>query len=91
MGFSKESVITDIMSVHGQNLYFEGRGPSPCFNMISWISSQNRQFTSFVLIVCFKGVMSHQRSVCEFISIYGNSFGVSDSVCTCVHVCYMHA
>ena len=48
-----------------------GRGPSPCFNTISWISSQNRQFTSFVLIVCLKGVMPHQRSICKFISIYG--------------------
>ena len=27
-------------------------------------------FTSFVLIVCFKGVMPHQRSICKFISIY---------------------
>ena len=34
-------------------------------NMISWISSQNRQFMSFVLIVCFKRVMPHQRSICN--------------------------
>ena len=63
----------DTMSAHGENLYFEGGGggASPCFNMISWISSQKRQLTSFVLIVCLKGVMQHQRSICKFISIYG--------------------
>ena len=51
-----------------------GRGPTHCFNMISWISSQNRQFMLFVLIVCFKGVMPHQRSICKLISIYGTLF-----------------
>ena len=61
-----------IQGVPMERIYIlRGRGPSLSFNMISWISSQNRQFTSFVLIVCLKGVMPHQRSTCKFISIYG--------------------
>ena len=68
-----------------------GRGPSLCFNMISWISSRNCQFMLFVLIVCFKGVMPHQRSTCKFISIYGTLLEwaiVYGHVCmfvTCMH------
>ena len=51
-----------ILGVPMERIYIlRGRGPTLCFNMISWISSQNRQFMLFVLIVCFKGVMPHKE------------------------------
>ena len=44
-----------ILGVPMERIYIlRGRGPSLCFNMISWISSQNCQFMLFVLIVCLK-------------------------------------